>query len=323
MTIGKIQRVKLREVWKHEALDFTCWLEENVDVLNDALDLNLVSVDREQSAGDFSVDLVGEDSSGNVVIIENQLERSDHDHLGKVITYLTALEAKAAVWIVSRPRPEHVKAISWLNESSSASFYLVKVEAIKIGESDPAPLLTLITGPSEEAIKAGETKKELAERHIARQRFWTGLLDYAKQKTKLHANISPGTYNWVGTSAGLPHGLHLNYSVRQHDGQVGLYIDGDKETGEGNKAALDQLMKKREEIEKEFGGPLDWESLEGKRACRIGKVVSHCGWEDEDKWPEAYEAMVEAMINLERALRPALKKVVIPKNKVGMTDHDA
>ncbi|MDP6496196.1 MAG: DUF4268 domain-containing protein, partial [Dehalococcoidia bacterium] len=81
--IGKIQRVKLREVWKHEALDFTTWLEENIDVLNDALDLTLTSVDREQAAGDFSVDMVGEDNAGNVVVIENQLERSDHDHLGK------------------------------------------------------------------------------------------------------------------------------------------------------------------------------------------------------------------------------------------------
>ena len=168
MTIGKIQRVGLRKVWKHEARDFTTWIEENVDVINDSLDLNLVSLDREQSAGKVSVDLVGEDKAGNVVVIENQLERSDHDHLGKIITYLTALEAKTAIWIVSDPRPEHVKAIAWLNESSSESFYLVKVEAIKIGDSPWAPLLTLITGPSEEAIKMGQTKKEVAERYKIR-----------------------------------------------------------------------------------------------------------------------------------------------------------
>src|SRR6266576_3366972 len=131
--IGKLERVPLREVWEHEAYDFTQWLQENIDVLNTALDLNLVNVDREQAAGSFSIDLVAEDEGGGTVIIENQLEKSNHDHLGKLITYMSALGAKAAVWIVSDPRPEHVAAVAWLNESSSADFYMVKVEAVKIG----------------------------------------------------------------------------------------------------------------------------------------------------------------------------------------------
>jgi hypothetical protein len=170
--IGKIERVPLRTVWKHEAYDFTQWLEENLDVLNEALDLTLTGAEREQSAGSFSVDLVAEDEAGGTVVIENQLEKSDHDHLGKLVTYLTALGAKTAIWIVAEPRPEHVGAITWLNESSSASFYLVKVEAIRIGESPPAPLLTLIVGPSEEAREVGKTKKDLAERHLLCRRFW-------------------------------------------------------------------------------------------------------------------------------------------------------
>lgn len=102
--IGRLQRVPLREVWRHEAYDFTQWLQENIDVLNVALDMNLINVEREQAAGSFSIDLVAEDESGGTVIIENQLEKSNHDHLGKVITYLTALSARVAVWIVSEPR---------------------------------------------------------------------------------------------------------------------------------------------------------------------------------------------------------------------------
>ena len=152
--IKKITRIPLREVWKHEALDFTKWLEENIDVLNDVLGLSLDNAESEQSAGSFSVDIVAEEN-GRIVVIENQLEKSDHDHLGKLITYLTMLDASIAIWIVSEPRPEHVKSIAWLNESSSASFYLLKVEAIKIGDSPPAPLLTLITGPSEGATEIG------------------------------------------------------------------------------------------------------------------------------------------------------------------------
>jgi RecB family endonuclease NucS len=95
--VGKLKRVRLREVWKNEAKDFTCWLQDNIDVLNEVLDISLSSPEREQDAGNFSVDLVAEDQSGNPVIIENQLEKSNHDHLGKVITYLTAIEAKTAI----------------------------------------------------------------------------------------------------------------------------------------------------------------------------------------------------------------------------------
>jgi len=310
MSIGKIQRLRLRDVWKHEALDFTTWLEENVDVINDALDLNLISLDREQSAGKFSVDLVGEDSSGRMVVIENQLDRSDHDHLGKLITYLTTLEAHKAVWIVGDPRPEHVKAISWLNESSSAQFFLVKVEAIKIGDSPGAPLLTLITGPSDEAVKVGNVKKEVAERYIIREKFWKQLLERAKKKTKLHANISPNKYSWLGTSAGLLNGLGMNYSVRQNDAQVELYIDADRDTGEGNKSILMNLKNFQNEIEKEFGGELEWESLEGKRACRIRKRIEGGGWQNEEKWNQVHEEMIDAMVALDQSLRPYLKKLV-------------
>jgi hypothetical protein len=174
--IGKIVRRPLREVWKHEALDFTTWLVDNIDVLSEALDVPLEEAKREQAAGDFSVDLVAEDGSGNTVVIENQLEKSDHDHLGKLVTYLAALDAQVAVWIVSEPRPEHTKAVTWLNESQQASFYLVKAEAICIDDSSPACLFTLITGPSEETREVGETKKELSDRHMMRRNFWETLL---------------------------------------------------------------------------------------------------------------------------------------------------
>ena len=135
MAISKLRRVPLREVWKDEARDFTTWLQKNIDVLDDATDMVLSEAQREQSAGTFRVDLVAEDEAGNPVVIENQLEKSNHDHLGKLITYLTAIDAKTAIWIVADPRPEHVKAISWLNDSSPARFFLFKVEAVKIDES--------------------------------------------------------------------------------------------------------------------------------------------------------------------------------------------
>jgi len=260
MAIGKLLRVPLREVWRHEAQDFTVWLQDNIDVINEVIDMNLSNAEREQPAGAFSIDIVAEDESGNPVIIENQLGRSDHDHLGKMITYLTNIGAAAAIWIVETPRPEHVNAITWLNEASSGEFYLMKVEAVRIGESPPAPLLTLIVGPSEEGREVGRTKQDLKERHIIRSRFWTSLLEKAKGKTNLHANISPSTGNWVSAGAG-KYGLGFNYIILQFEARVELYIDRGKESDEDNKAIFDELFSAKEEIETKFDGSLNWQRL--------------------------------------------------------------
>ena len=275
--IGKLKRVRLRDVWQHEALDFTRWLEENVEVLNDLLGLQLVSADREQKAGGFNVDLVAEDASGNPVVVENQLEKSDHDHLGKLITYLTAIDAKTAVWIVAEPKPEHVQAITWLNESATASFYMVKAEAVQIGDSPPAPLLTLIVGPSEEARQVGQRKKEFIERYAIRQQFWSALLEAAKPRTKLFSGISPSDSSWIGTGAGRS-GLAYNFTVRQQDCAVELYIDRGKDSDEENRKIFARFLDDKETIERSFGGELEWDQVEGRRGCRIRSWVRTGGY---------------------------------------------
>jgi hypothetical protein len=306
--IGKIERVPLREVWKHEALNLTTWLEENIDVLNSALDLDLINVDREQAAGAFSVDLVAEDETGGAVVIENQLERSNHDHLGKLITYTAFMEARAAIWIVSDPRPEHVRAISWLNEGAGADFYLVKIEGIRIGTSLPAPLLTLIVGPSEESREVGEVKKERAERYGVRRKFWTGLLERAKERTRLHSAVSPGEYGWIGAGSGKS-GLTFNYTIGQHRGGVELYIDRGRDTDDENMSIFHALAGHRAEIEAAYGGELSWELLEGKRACRITERFDVGGYRDEERWSEVQEVLADAMARLEKALRPHIARL--------------
>jgi len=110
--IGRLQRVPLRELWRNEGYDFTRWLEGNVDVLADAVGMELNIIEREKDVGDFSLDMLASDSTGRTVIIENQVERTNHDHLGKVVTYLTNLEAKTAIWVSSDPRAEHAKAVA-------------------------------------------------------------------------------------------------------------------------------------------------------------------------------------------------------------------
>jgi hypothetical protein len=276
--------------------------------LGQAIGADLSFVEQEGAAGAFSVDIVAEDGSGQQVVIENQLERTDHDHLGKLITYLSNLDAKTAVWITSDPRPEHDQAVHWLNEvvPADTAFYLVKVEAYRIGNSPPAPLLTVVAGPSPEAREAGEQKKDLAERHRLRLDFWEGLLKRAKRKTPLHARISPGKENWVSAGAGKS-GLAFNYAIRMGDAQVELYIDcGD---GEENKRYFDALFAKQEAVEETFGEPLDWQRLDDRRASRIRHVLPGGGLRDRERWPEIQARMVEAMVRLERALKARIRRL--------------
>lgn len=309
LSINKLQRVALKEVWPNEARDFTPWLQENIAVLSDALDISLSTPEREQSTGTFKVDLLAEDRSGEPVVIENQLEPSDHDHLGKLLTYLVAFEAKTAIWIVKEPRSEHVKAVSWLNESTNASFYLVKVEAVRIGDSPPAALFTVITGPSEASKVIGKTKKDWVERHHLREAFWGQLLDRATKRTKLHANISPTDDSSIVTTSGT-RGIFYVYFIRQRDAEVGIWIDLGRNTEEETAAAFENLKVHQTEIERDFGGELVWNRVEGRKACRIGNVLPRGGYrDDQERWPEIQDAMIDAMIRIEGAVGPRLKKL--------------
>ena len=301
--IGKMRRVPLREVWKHEASDFTKWLQDNIDLLGETLDLRLSNPDREKPAGTFSVDLVTGDEVGNTVVIENQLEKSNHDHLGKLITYTVALEAKTAIWIVADARPEHVAAISWLNSSSSMDFYLLKVEAIRIEESPPAPLLTLIVGPNEESRAINLTKKELSDQQLLLQRFWGQLFELSNQKTSLFANRPPSRGSWLRSSAGKRVGF--SYVIRKNDAQIQLDIEDE------DRLIFAELEKSKVTVEDIFGEPLEWELSQGRGPSRIKKQIELGGYTDEAKWPEIQEAMVDAMVRLEKALKPEISKLKV------------
>jgi len=305
MNIGRLERIDLRELWRHEARDFTTWLSENLDLLGETLGMHLSLQEIEAAAGPFSADILADDGRDNLVVIENQLEATDHDHLGKLITYLSNLNAKTAIWIAKEPRLEHEKAVHWLNEvlPADTAIYLLRIEAYRIGNSPAAPLFTVIAGPSAQARQTGEQKKELAERHILRLEFWKQLLERAKGKTSLHARISPNTDNWVSASAGKS-GLGYSYVIRMNDAQVEFYIDrGDAEE---NKRIFEILQAKKDTIEAAFGGPLDWLRLEDRRVSRIRHLINASGLKDNERWPQLQDEMIDAMIRLERALKPEI-----------------
>lgn len=310
--IGKIEIVPVRTAFGHEALNFTVWLEKNIDALADRLGIDLTVLEREKAVGSFNVDLLCEDGSGNTVIIENQLEKTDHDHLGKLLTYMINLDARTAIWVTTQPRPEHERVIEWLNESTAVNmaFYLVQVQAIRIGESPFAPLFTVIAAPDEQAREVGETKKELADLDRRRLEFWTGLLERNRAKgNKIFSNISPTTYHWIATGAGRS-GVSFNFTIGKDWTNAELYIDTDKQAGALNKVIFDTLYAQKDDIEAAFGGQLNWYRLDDKRASRI-TIVFNGGYSTPEAWPVLQENMVDTMTRLHSAMMPRLRSIKV------------
>lgn len=307
--IGKLEIVELREIWKHEAFDFTTWLFENCDILNEQIGLSITPIEKEKSVGPFNADILAEDTTGRPVIIENQLERTDHDHLGKILTYLSNTDAKIAIWISTDPRPEHVSAINYLNEvvPQDTKFYLLKLQAFKIGNSDPAPLFTVEAGPSEERSAGGEVKKEFAKRDEKRYEFFEQLLTLCNQKTTLFSNISPvGYQSWVNTGAGKA-GLGWSFVAIKKAARIDLFFCAP--TAETNKKRFDKLTLQKKEIEASFGEALVWDYKDDRKQQYIRSLCPLGGIEDEEKWSAIQTDLIERMIRLEKALRPHIKNI--------------
>ncbi|MXX98951.1 MAG: DUF4268 domain-containing protein [Gammaproteobacteria bacterium] len=209
----------------------------------------------------------------------------------------------------SDPRPEHQTAIEWLNETGSdVRFYLVKIEAYRIGESEPAAKFTIVTGPSEKTEIVASERKKATKRGKLLYDFWESLLEKSNKKTPLHANISPVTANYISVSSGV-RGLGFNYTATSKYGQAGLYIDLGKDSEDKNKEIFDRLHAKRAEIEEDFGDELSWERLDNRRACRIGKKFDPAGLDDPDKRDKLQDDMIDAMIRLEQAVRKHIKNL--------------
>jgi len=307
MIVGRLKFVPLREIWKHEAYDFTTWLFENCDVLNEQLGLSISPVEKEKSVGPFNVDILAEDVSGRTVIIENQLNRTDHDHLGKVLTYMTNLDAKIALWISSDPRPEHVTVINYLNEvvPSDTHFYLIRLSAFRIGVSDAAPHFTIEAGPSEERSAGGDVKKEMAERDKIRYRFFEQLLPKVNKVSNIFSSVSPvGYQSWISAGAGKS-GLMWSLVAMKKISRVEFFLcHSDYEV---NKTRFDLLFEHKDDIEQKFGESLEWDFNPSRKQQYI-KTDSPVGnLDDEDKWDIIQNDMTDRFVRLEKAIRNYIK----------------
>lgn len=191
--LGRLEKVDLRKAWTHEALDFSKWLSlpENLQLLSDEIGIEISLIQKEASVGKYSVDILAEEeNTGRKIIIENQLEPTNHDHLGKIITYASGYDAEIIIWIVENAREEHTRAIDWLNEHTDEdiNFFLIQMELWKIGDSPIAPKFQLISQPNDWARVVKDSAKQtgLSNTKVLQLEFWDKFKEYVKnEKSKL------------------------------------------------------------------------------------------------------------------------------------------
>lgn len=307
--IGKLERVDLRSMWKREAADFTVWLARNIDYLSEVLGFDITVNKIEEIVGPYRVDIYGEDGDGNKVIIENQLEKTDHAHLGQLLTYLVNLEAKTAIWVSAAPVEEHQHVIEWLNEITpdDVNFYLVQVEGLRMrGEETVAPLFTVVEGPSVERKKIGSEKKEYAERHTVRKEFWAQFIDALNEKSQLAQNVAPSTDSWIGLALGMG-GVSLNLVVTREYARAEIYINrGDQAK---NKKAFDFLLEQKASIESAVGAPLEWQRMDDQVTSRIKLEKRGVSVFEMNDWPQMNEFLVDATLRMHRAFKEPVQQL--------------
>ncbi|MEL4306440.1 DUF4268 domain-containing protein [Methanococcoides sp. LMO-2] len=301
MDIGKIEKVGIKDMWKREDSDFTPWLAKNLEILGREIEMELSFVQKEKRCGSFSLDILAKDENDNNVVIENQYGKSDHDHLGKLLTYLTGLDAKTAIWICEDGDEQHIQVIEWLNNNTPDDilFYLVKLEGLQIGNSMPAPHFSLIRAPSKTQKAFARAREEDVERYQLRREFWKELIQ--KSSSTMFGDKTPSKNNWIRASAGKS-GLSYTYSITMNSASVELTIDNGKDSEELNKQRFDELHNNKNSIENIFMKPLDWNSVEGRKAYRIKWTTTKAGLKDRDKWDNLQAEMIHAMGRLEMAL---------------------
>jgi hypothetical protein len=307
MAIGKLEEVDIRELWKHEQYDFSEWLskKENIENLNDILGLTLVDISKETYVGSYRCDLFAKDeTTGIKVIIENQLEMSNHDHLGKIITYASGLDAKVVVWIVKEAREEHRSAIEWLNNNtnSNINFFLIEIHAYKIGNSDNAPMFQVIEQPNDfiknnKSINSNDTMNKSQSQRLE---FWNQFNNVLIERGKTFNVRKATTDHWYNVAIGTSD-AHIDITLVNKDSVIGveLYITDNKEL-------FDKLYQRKDEIENDLGLKLDWRRLNNSKASRIVTFIKGLNFDDHSN----YNELINKTIDLAVLMRDTFKKYI-------------
>ncbi len=286
----------LRVVWTKEDEDFTPWLFDNIEELGDAIGLRLASQEREAAIGKYSLDILATDIDYDQrVVIENQLETSDHDHLGKLLTYAADSDRNVRViWVARKFEVEHKKALRWLNDRTDKNtlFFGVTVELWRIDESRLAPHFALAVAPDNWPSGWLSPLSSIPSERMERYRsFFQDLIDVLREK-----------HNFTRARKAQPQPLYLFATGSREFKYWASFIEGQQaridlriETGERerNLAIFEALKQARSEIEEKYDHPLFWDPMEGNRACRIAIHTQGSIDDDADSLTEILNWMVE------------------------------
>ncbi len=299
MRLGKITQVPLREVWKHEALNFTKWLAKpkNLETLSESIGIELSVIDTEYNVGRFNVDIFAKEvNNDRKVIIENQLEKTDHDHLGKLITYASGLGAEIIIWVVKDVLEEHRQAIDWLNENigEKINFFIIKMEIWKIGDSIPAPKFHVVSKPNNwtKSVKRSMQKYEGESKIKSLQfKFWNGFRDYVLINNLNLRLRKTYAQHWLDIPLGRSN-CHISLTVNSQKKEIAceVNIPNSYET-------FDLFYRNRKEIDELIEG-LEWMKLPNKKAKRI-KKSTHGDFSDVSKWDEHFKWLSDNVITFQ------------------------
>ena len=317
--LGRLQKVNLREAWASEAFAFTPWLasEENLRLLSDTIGIELELESQEKEVGPFRADLLCKDTAtDDWVLIENQLERTDHLHLGQLLTYAAGLNAVTIVWVAERFTDEHRAALDWLNERTDEKIRLfgLEIELWRIGDSPLAPKFNIIGKPNDwqrtvqkEALKSAE----LSGTKQLQLRFWTAFKDYMETKRSFVRCQKPSPCNWTNHPLGKS-GIHLTSIISTWDSETNssdpeiraeVYMNG-----VNAKQQFAILHSQKDLIEAQLGFGVTWRNLEDRAMCRIYTRLKS-DFTDPERWQENFEWLRQRLETLHRAFSPLVKNL--------------
>jgi hypothetical protein len=312
INLGTLSRVPLRTAWQHEANQFTPWLSQadNLNALADALGLSeLVCVATEHWVGDFKLDILCTDGDDQV-IIENQLEETDHKHLGQILAYAAGVGAKKVIWVADSFRPEHASALEFLNDNTTdeLAFFGVRVELWRIGDSPLAPKFEVTVKPNNWA-KAGRVQARAATdaspTKQLQQRFWMALIEHLASNAPQIRPQKPRPQHWLNNSIGRS-GFGLNITANTRDERLGVEL---WMPGVTAKQHFSRLKEQQNEIEDKLGFKLDWQELPDSMACRIATWYPQASIEDESRWHDYLEWLTQRLVKMDQVLRPIVRSL--------------
>ena len=308
MELGKLEEIDIRKVWAHEQYDFSDWLskEDNIQQLGNTLNLSLTDVETEKFVGSYRCDIICKDEiTGKNVLIENQLEPTNHDHLGKIITYASGLDASVIIWIVESAKEEHSSAIEWLNKHTDddVSFFLIEVHAYTIEGSKPAPYFKIIQQPNDfvKQVKNITKNTELNDSQNSRLEFWNRFNDVLEKNGKPFNKRKATTDHWYSVAVGSSQ-CHISIDLvnREHKIRISMWIPD-------NKSLYDTFYSNKDSIEKEIGHSINWDKLDDKKAAYAYTFIEGLDFNKQDN----YDALMNSVINEVLLFRKAFKPYIV------------